>query len=938
MPDIYTVDFESMYDTDYSLSKMQTEAYVEDARFETIGMGIGKNDGNIHWFTEPSDITHVLDRINWDNCAVRAHNTHFDGLILSHRYGKNPAQWRDTLASGRMMRPHYRQHSLGYMAKALGLPDKGNEVIAAKGKRRADFTPAELHAYGEYCKLDTALCRTIGDIFDPYTPALYEYLIDMTVRMFTEPALVGNRQKMQELYQAELDRKARLLLDASVDRSIIMSGDKLARALLDLGVVAPRKVSPKTGKETWAFAKTDKVFCDLLEHEDPQVQALVAARLGVKSTIAETRAKTYAEMTDRGPLRVFLSMWGAKTTGRYSGTNKANWQNLPARGPAAGLREAICAPVGHQLVVGDSSNIELRTVMCLAGQWDVVEKIRNGVDLYCDFASRLFGRTITKADKAERQLGKVACIAEGQLVLTDKGLVPIEEITLSHSVWDGVDFVHHDGVVFKGVRDVIEYDGITATADHVVCLENGAWCKLGDAAGAGARVATTERGGAPVWFMGCAIYGAARDAREGGLPVRLRAADVGRVGEPAERNIDTMQGLRYDGAARAGRGAAARDSVGGGVGTAGAGHAGSLHTATESAMGVVRRARDRVSVLVREGVRGALAHASRVFYGAGSGSTGERWALRAWESSLRHAGGAASEPEKYGAGADLRWPSAAGGLAQPVQPWAHVHLRGEAGHASRGDHSAGTNSRGRETEELAGAARPAGRARVYDIVNAGPRHRFTVSGKLVHNCLSLQYGAGAPRFQEMVRMESTRNPDMKPISIERAMEVVALYRQIHHKVVDLWNYCNDVVLPAIARGDFGRNVDVNGWFIVQNEGFGRPGEPGVMYHDLRYDAKEREWTYQMGNERVRIFGPKLVENLSQHAAMIIVMWQTARINTKFPVKLSVHDEAVTVPEDARVAEAKAYVLECLSLAPVWCRGVIPVAGEVGVGTTYAGAK
>ena len=172
MPDIYTVDFESMYDTDYSLSKMQTEAYVEDARFETIGMGIGKNDGNIHWFTEPSDITHVLDRINWDNCAVRAHNTHFDGLILSHRYGKNPAQWRDTLASGRMMRPYYRQHSLGYMAKALGLPDKGNEVIAAKGKRRADFTPAELHAYGEYCKLDTALCRTIGDIFDPYTPCL----------------------------------------------------------------------------------------------------------------------------------------------------------------------------------------------------------------------------------------------------------------------------------------------------------------------------------------------------------------------------------------------------------------------------------------------------------------------------------------------------------------------------------------------------------------------------------------------------------------------------------------------------------------------------------------------------------------------------------------------------------------------------------------------
>jgi hypothetical protein len=131
------------------------------------------------------------------------------------------------------------------------------------------------------------------------------------------------------------------------------------------------------------------------------------------------------------------------------------------------------------------------------------------------------------------------------------------------------------------------------------------------------------------------------------------------------------------------------------------------------------------------------------------------------------------------------------------------------------------------------------------------------------------------------------------------------------------------------------NVDVNGWFITQKDGFGRPGEPGVMYHDLKFDGKE--WSYLMGKQRVRIFGPKVVENLSQHAAMRIVMWQTARINQRYPVKLSVHDEAVCVVPNEELTEARAYMEECLSLTPKWCRS-IPVSCETGIGPSYGDAK
>ena len=195
-----------------------------------------------------------------------------------------------------------------------------------------------------------------------------------------------------------------------VEREEIMSNDKFATRLEAYGVVPPMKESKATGKQTYAFAKSDKAFTDLLNHDVPEVQALVAARLGVKTTIAETRAMKFVEMAERGALPVYLNFWGAKTTGRYSGGNQVNWQNLPARGISAGLRDALLAPEGYTVLVGDSSNIELRMVMALAGQWDVVDKLANGVDLYCDFASKLFGRTITKADKAERFLGKTAML------------------------------------------------------------------------------------------------------------------------------------------------------------------------------------------------------------------------------------------------------------------------------------------------------------------------------------------------------------------------------------------------------------------------------------------------------------------------------------------------------------------------------------------------
>ena len=123
-----------------------------------------------------------------------------------------------------------------------------------------------------------------------------------------------------------------------------MSNAKFASLLEGLGVKPPTKISPTTGKETFAFAKTDEDFKALSDHEDPQVQSFVSARLGNKSTLEETRTQRFIDISKRGLLPVPVKYYAAHT-GRWRGDDKINLQNLPSRGVAGKkLKKSIIAP------------------------------------------------------------------------------------------------------------------------------------------------------------------------------------------------------------------------------------------------------------------------------------------------------------------------------------------------------------------------------------------------------------------------------------------------------------------------------------------------------------------------------------------------------------------------------------------------------------------
>jgi len=420
-------DFESFYSKEFSLSKITTEAYVRSPQFETIGLGIAFNDYPIEWIKGP-DVAKVLSNIDWSNTIVVAQNTAFDGLILRHHYGIEPQAWLDIMGMSRALFPHEKSHSLKAQAERMGIGVKGDEVNNAIGKRYADFTSEELVRYGEYCKNDVALTR---DLFIRYMamgfPKKELKLIDLTLRMFIEPVLELDaellqthlarvRSRKQELLDKVRDNMVRGMKPDDIQmvfaggedaiKKMLMSNDKFAAALESLGVSPPTKISPTTGKVTWAFAKTDEEFKALEEHDNPDVQALVAARLGSKSTIEETRTETLLDYASRGKFPVALRYYGAHT-GRWSAdsSGKVNMQNLPRTSP---IKEAIKAPAGYVLCGADLSNIELRLGLWLAGQDDRVQMLANGIDLYKDFSKDVFMVPYEGVTKPQRQVGKVS--------------------------------------------------------------------------------------------------------------------------------------------------------------------------------------------------------------------------------------------------------------------------------------------------------------------------------------------------------------------------------------------------------------------------------------------------------------------------------------------------------------------------------------------------
>ena len=408
--DIVTLDFETYFDVKFSLTKLTTMEYVSDERFKVWGVGIKVNDGETEWFGE-DETEDAIHSIDWSNATVVCHNTLFDGYILTQYYGVKPAYYVDTAAMSRGIYPGQSSRLKDCAVRAFPNDEsmrKGEELANAKGVW--DLDPELEEQIAGYCIQDVDLTYAIYQRWKSMPQDELD-LIDLTCRMFCEPKLKIDRERLATYHEQEFKNAEATIAGSGIDRKILSSNQQFAAYIEDeLQLAVPTKVSPTTGKDIPALGKNDKAFKQMQDMY-PEHQHIWDARTAVKSRLTETRAKRFLSAAWKDdwlpvPLRYY-----AAHTGRFGGTDKLNMQNLPRGGE---LRKCIVAPDDQLLFVADLSNIEARMLAWLAGETDLLQQFRDGADIYSSFASTVYGRPINKNDDpVERFVGKTAILGLG---------------------------------------------------------------------------------------------------------------------------------------------------------------------------------------------------------------------------------------------------------------------------------------------------------------------------------------------------------------------------------------------------------------------------------------------------------------------------------------------------------------------------------------------
>lgn len=566
--------------------------------------------------------------------------------------------------------------------------------------------------------------------------------------------------------------------------------------------------------------------------------------------------------------------------------------------------------------VSDYSAIEARLTAWAAGEDSVLESFRNGEDIYVATAERMGG---AKAG-FDRQRGKSAtlgCIAEGSLVLTERGLVPIESVAIADKVWDGVEFVRHEGVIYKGQKEVMHYDGLTATPDHEV------WASIeGEprsvrfdyAAACGARLIRTGSGGTPVrlgkdyQLRGALHQEGLAHTDDADRVHRLRTTAVVESGESALGSIEGLPVVQQSTNATE----VPRSNP----------HCGqaALHEPERSGLEAVRSARDHLRLPLGDRGRALDSGESwRTSTEARTRSRGQRSGVCSGEPAVGHTDAEYGQPTDHNSGGVQ-----AGGLAVCGRRGEEEATRGIL---SGSDHRTCTTCCEAEAQEL---ARDRTTIAVYDILNAGPRHRFTVSGVLVHNC-GFGGGAGALLNLGGAKIYPKGTPD--DVIWEGLTSLVETWRVAHPHIVSWWK---QVHTAFDKGGPASRRIPVDVEIVGNDRYVWLPSGRALVYHNCRREYvqpkdrngkplpyRRRAWVCDAvvgnGTQRRIVGGPTQVENIIQAIGRDLLTHALVNVERAgFRTVTHVHDEIVTETTGGLTVERLSSLMCDL---PDWAEGL-----------------
>lgn len=508
---ILAFDIETYYDKDYSLKKLTSEQYINDPRFELQYVSVSMDGKEVEGrFVDDPTYDEWIKSFEWEKSLVIAHNGNtFDFAVMKWRYGIEAKMYLDTLV---MAKPLAGDNgvSLKKLAEFFGLPAKLNALGEVEGIHLSEYTRQQRVDISEYGNHDTELCL---DIFRNlvvhwgYAPLLW---MDYCARMFIYPRLTLDRERLEEALRDLGKRKETILAEAwdvlsktevklylKTFESIFSSGVKFASLLEQLGLKVPYKesVSLKTGKKnvTPCVAKTDPFIVQLWENDDPAIQCALHTREMLNSSIEESRlgklldiAKRAEDNNQEPKLPVPLIAFGART-GRNAGGGKINLQNLPSRvsklnpkGKKCALRMSIRAPDGYNITEADFSQIEVRTIGGLAGDFVLINEFSDpDRDCYLSWGEKLDGVYRTK-DSPERAIYKQSLLSLDYGAGARKLFEKLKESGVVTTMEECIRIVNTFRMVYNGVSSFwnqcgwaidLMYNKASGTFGYRGCLE-----------------------------------------------------------------------------------------------------------------------------------------------------------------------------------------------------------------------------------------------------------------------------------------------------------------------------------------------------------------------------------------------------------------------------------------------------------------------------------
>lgn len=932
------VDLESFWSAEHTLKKMNPVEYCMHPETELISLAIEAKDIEPTVIFGEDAIQAYCDSIDWSDRFVIAHNmSGFDAMLLAWRLGVRPKMWGCTLAMARPIFAKTVGLSLAKLVQHFGIGVKNDAVLhSTRGRHLKDFTPAEIAAMRVYNGDDTSQCKRLFYKLLPYYSTDELWHIDCNIRMLVEAEFELNTTLLETALSVERSNKLAAIMTlaghlrdentpvdwddqaavAEMVRTHMASSAKFSAILESRGVAVPMKRS-KTDptKKIPAIAKTDAAMEELLDHDDEVVAAAARARLSVKSTQLETRIGTFLQTFGiLGKLPVPAHYCGADTTGRDSGW-LYNMYNLPRIYPdrprvGDALRNSVKAPEGKVVGVADLSGIELRVNHTL---WQVERstklwQAKADADLYKDTAAKLFEVEVAAVEKPQRQFAKVvelACFAGDTLVLTDSGAKPIESVSVLDWVWDGLEWVRHEGVVCREQKETVQMLGVAATADHEILTAHGwrAWSEVcsdqtllqsalsmatspslpgSTATPGGSLSASAHAGGAGSWLGATSNAAPAPDARH--AQNKLRG---GRACSTVERTSPP---------------AVEPDAV-------------SWRDCPPPSTGVITQP-----------TRGTATTAGGASV---SGRSGEPAPCGSWSTSPHSLGGTLP---------DSTWTASTTteGMSQAICG------------SSRAERTPETAEPSEPWSNASPTWRP--NSPVYDLLNCGPRNRFTVltdaGPVLVHNC---GFGIGPDKFRDTARIQGGLK-----LTPQEAKTGVYGWRDITPEIAGEeggWAVCDDI-LNYVAEGS---SVYVDPWQLMKTEkdAIILPSGRRIRYPNLRQELRLRHrevdgelvsryeptWVYAEGRHEAYLYGGKVDENLVQALARDVIFPNAIEFwrRTGYRPKHKVYDELVYLWPPGEAEALLAELQQVMRTAPKWWPSLV-LWSEGDIAPTYGAAK